>query len=242
MEKIFEIKNLSLNFGKKKVLSDISFSVGSGDALGIIGKNGSGKTTLINALRGFISISGGEINFCGNALSKDIPFGSFGGAINDTATLDELLTGREAVYFAADMNGKSKAFADEIIKKCQMSDFANDKIKNYSLGMKKRTMIAYSLVSEPQILLLDEATSALDAEFIPRFRDILIEMREKGKIIIMCDHSLYEMQRICNKIAFLEKGSLSALQDMDNITESGKISLEDAFLCRIEEGKNEKAK
>lgn len=184
------IKNLSKHIKNRKVLDNVDLTFESGNIYGLVGRNGSGKTMLLRAICGLIFPDEGIITIDSRQLHKDISFPESCGAIIEHTELLPNFTAFENLKIL----GKIKNIAtDETIKatirSVGLDPESKAKVKTFSLGMKQKLSIAQALFEDPDILLLDEPTNALDEESVNVIRDILIEEKNKGKLIIIASHN-----------------------------------------------------
>ncbi len=209
---VLELKNVSKHFGSLEVLNGLSFSVPEGSVFGFIGKNGAGKTTTMKMILGFLPVSGGEINVCGEPVS----FGAsrtnrFIGYLPDVPEFYGYMRPKEYMRLCGQVIGLGAKDigqqAEELLGLVGL-DGVNRKISGFSRGMKQRLGIAQALIGKPRLLICDEPTSALDP--IGR-REILDIMRKiSGRTtIIFSTHILSDVERICDTVGILEKGKLA---------------------------------
>ena len=195
----------------QQVLSDISFDIKKGEFVGIVGRNGSGKSTLLKILAGVYYPSSGQVVVNGNL----IPFIELGVGFNME------LTGRENVYLNGAMLGFSNseitAMYDDIVKFAELEDFMDQKLKNYSSGMRARLGFAIATIMEPDILILDEVLAVGDARFRRKCIRKLRKMFDKGTTVLFVSHSIEQIRKVCNRAILLEDGQLIADGDTDTV-------------------------
>ncbi|HLR33957.1 MAG TPA: metal ABC transporter ATP-binding protein [Tissierellales bacterium] len=209
MNNIITIKDLNFNYGKNKVLKDISFEVEKGDYIGIVGPNGSGKTTLIKILLGLIKHSKGQIKFNHDILGKNsIGYVPQKGVMNDRlfpATVKEivatglLLEKTGAKFYSKDDYER----VDRTLDKLNIEKLKDKKIGNLSGGQQQRVLLARAMVANPSILILDEPTSALDPGIREEFYSILKELNDENVTIILVSHDIVSIEKYVNKILYL---------------------------------------
>ena len=200
-------------YKEQHVLKDIDFEVEEGDFFGIVGRNGSGKSTLLKIISQIYVPEQGTVTVNGKMVS----FIELGVGFNPE------LTGRENVYMNGAMLGfttaEVDAMYDEIVEFAELEDFMNQKLKNYSSGMKSRLGFSIATVVSPKILILDEVLSVGDAKFRKKSEKKVLSMFDSGVTVLFVSHSLAQVKRICNKAMILEKGKLIAYGDIDTISE-----------------------
>ena len=210
MNKILECKNICKKFGKKTILTDVSFDIYEGDILAFIGPNGSGKTTTIKIILGLQSIDSGMVIINGYNVVDDFTKAILKvGAIVENPDLYMYLTGWQNLKMIA--NCYKGITDDEILKIVDyvgLKDRINDKVSKYSLGMRQRLGIARALLNSPNILILDEPTNGLDPEGIKDLRDLLKKLSNDGMGILISSHNLAELESFCNKVCIIDNGKI----------------------------------
>lgn len=210
MNKILECKNICKKFGKKTILTDVSFDIYEGDILAFIGPNGSGKTTTIKMILGLQSIDSGMVIINGYNVVDDFTKAILKvGAIVENPDLYMYLTGWQNLKMIA--NCYKGITDDEILKIVDyvgLKDRINDKVSKYSLGMRQRLGIARALLNSPNILILDEPTNGLDPEGIKDLRDLLKKLANDGMGILISSHNLAELESFCNKVCIIDSGKI----------------------------------
>lgn len=204
------IKNLSKSIKNRKVLDNVDLTFESGNIYGLVGRNGSGKTMLLRAICGLIFPDEGIITIDSKQLHKDISFPESCGAIIEHTELLPNFTAFENLKIL----GKIKNIATDetikaIIRSVGLDPESKAKVKTYSLGMKQKLSIAQALFEDPDILLLDEPTNALDEESVNVIRDILIEEKNKGKLIIIASHNKEDIYFLSDIIIKVTDGKFS---------------------------------
>lgn len=207
---ILKCENLNKNFGKKKILKDVSFTIKKGDILGFIGPNGSGKTTTIKLILGLNSIDSGNVTINGFDIKKDFESAIKGvGAIVENPDMYMYLSGYENLKLVANMYNVSSSKIDEVVKLVKLEGRIKDKVSKYSLGMRQRLGIAQALINSPNLLILDEPTNGLDPEGIKELRDLLKNLAKKENIaVLISSHNLAELDSFCNKVCIIQNGTI----------------------------------
>jgi len=207
-------KKFRNNFWEKEflALSDVSFNLQEGDLVGFLGANGAGKTTLIKILMDFSRQSSGQVIF-GKSISKKGKLDkSRIGYLPERSYLYPHLTGQEFLTFAARLNELPPSVYREEIKKwtkiLQIDHALDRQIKGYSKGMQQRLGFISVLLHNPQFILLDEPLSGLDPIGRREFKMILKEIHQLGKTVFFSSHVVSDVEEICSKVVFLEKGKL----------------------------------
>lgn len=233
---VISIKNVSKGIGRREIIKDISFEVNEGEVFGFLGKNGAGKSTTIRMLTGLISADSGSISIMGQDVRtglvkamKDI------GVVVENPEFYLSLTGRENLTCVARMyGGISKERINHVIETIGLKERIDDRVKNYSLGMKQRLGLGQALICSPRLLILDEPTNGLDPLGIVACRNIIYRVsREDKTAVFISSHLLSEIQQVCDRVAIIDKGRILAVENMDTVNENGKsmrLTLEKRFL------------
>ncbi|MBU5482874.1 ABC transporter ATP-binding protein [Clostridium sp. MSJ-11] len=216
---VLEVDNLCKRLGSKPIIRGVSFSVKEGEIFGFLGPNGAGKTTTIRMLVGLIHPNEGSIKIMGKDLSKEREAAlSHIGAVVENPELYGYLTGRENLMQIARIRGISKEKVDEIIDIVGLKDRIDDKVRKYSLGMKQRLGIGAALLPEPKLLILDEPTNGLDPSGILEFRSLIKNIcREKKTSFFISSHILSEIQLLCHRVAFINKGIIQSIENTNGM-------------------------
>lgn len=217
---VLKCENLDKNFGKKQILSGVSFEVQEGDILGFIGPNGAGKTTTIKLILGLQSISKGKVTINGyNIESQFTKAIERVGAIVENPDLYMYLSGLENLKLIANLySGITNSRIDEVVKLVKLENRIKDKVSKYSLGMRQRLGIAQAILHRPNLLILDEPTNGLDPEGIKEMRELLVELAKKEKMaILISSHNLAELDNLCNKVCIIKNGKIIETSDISDI-------------------------
>lgn len=204
-----KIENFTKKIKKTYVLKNINLELSSGNIYGIVGQNGSGKTMLLRAISGLIHPTEGRILINEKQLFKDIDFPESIGVIIEKPEFLEHLSGFENLKLLGDIKG---TITTERIKEYMylfsLDPESKQTMKKYSLGMKQKIGIIQAIMEDPDILVLDEPFNALDQETVDVLRKILIDLREKGKLIVVTSHHRDDIEEICNKVIRIDKGKV----------------------------------
>ncbi len=192
-------------------LRDVSFQVMPGEVLGIIGRNGSGKSTLLQLVCGTLTASSGEVSVKGR-IAALLELG---------AGFNPEFTGRENVFMSAAILGLSEqeiaARFEEIVDFSGIRDFIDQPVKTYSSGMYVRLAFAVATSVDPDILVIDEALSVGDGAFARKSFDRIMRMRDTGKTILFCSHSLFQVESLCTRAIWLDGGKIRAEGDSASV-------------------------
>lgn len=229
---MIEVTNLVKNYGDKKAVKGISFTVEKGEILGFLGPNGAGKSTTMNMLTGYISSTSGHIKINGVDILEDpIKAKSNIGYLPEIPPLYVDMTVEGYLNFMFDLKKcklSRKKHLDEICSLCKISQVKGRLIRNLSKGYKQRVGLAQALINNPPVLILDEPTVGLDPNQIIEIRT-LIKKLGKNHTVILSSHILPEIQAVCDRIIIINKGVVAAHGTADeiarNITNQHKMTL-----------------
>lgn len=235
---IVSVIDLRKYFGKKEILKGLTFDVESNTVFGIIGPNGAGKTTTLRILAGIITHYFGKVSILDLPPEKAKRLGYISYMPEDSFPY-ERLTGKENLEFYAKIYAKSKREAEEFVERgIKIADLGNridDKTSEYSRGMKRRLMIARTLMINPKVAILDEPTTALDVESAVNIRRLLREMKRETTIVLS-SHNMLEVEFLCDEIVLINDGKIVAKGSPKEISEQyGAKNLEEAFIYAVGE-------
>ncbi|WP_294411989.1 ATP-binding cassette domain-containing protein [Ruminococcus flavefaciens] len=209
MEYVLQTQQLCKKYGKFNALTDFTINVPKGSIYGMVGRNGAGKTTLIRIVTGLNNPSSGEFTLFGtkntdaDILAKRRKIG----AVVETPSLHPEMSAKDNLIQQTKALGISDEKLDEILKLVGLSNTGKKKAKHFSLGMRQRLGIAFSLVGDPEFLVLDEPINGLDPQGIMEVREMILKLnREKGITILISSHILDELSRLATHYGFIEQG------------------------------------
>jgi len=218
MSLIIDVQQVSKRYGDKIALNDVNFSLEKGAPVALVGPNGAGKTTLFSLLCGYIQPSSGSINILGHAPGHSALFGRLA-ALPQDAQLDPRFTIAVQLNFYARLQGMSNKLANidvaRVLEMVALTEAANSRPNELSHGMRKRAAIAQALLGAPEIVMLDEATAGLDPANAREIRAIVTE--HAGAVnFILSSHDLSELERLCDRVLYLQNGQLKQHQTLGN--------------------------
>ena len=206
-----KVEALSKKINGAMVLKDISCEFVSGNIYGIVGKNGSGKTMLLREIAGLIRPTKGSISVDGKMLHHDISFPPNLGLIIEKPDFLNYLTGFENLKILAEIRHRvTDDKIKDLMKKFSLEPNSKQTVKKYSLGMKQKIGIIQAIMENPDILILDEPFNALDEDTVLLVRNLLLQYRKDGKLIVITSHHREDIDAICNHIYRMEEGQLIA--------------------------------
>ncbi|QGA53906.1 ATP-binding cassette domain-containing protein [Sulfolobus sp. E5-1-F] len=219
---MIEVLNVSKKYGNFLALQDVTFTINNGELVGYVGLNGAGKTTTIEIIAGVSFPSSGDVIIDGHSITKEkkeaskrvswvpeLPIFE-----QDAKALDYFIY--LAGYYGIEKE-EAKKKAEELFSSFGLLGREKDKLKNYSQGMKKRFVLAVSLLSDPNNFIFDEVLNGLDPQGIMFFRDLAIKLKREKKAILFSSHILSEVESIADRVIFIHKGKIIRQMAMDEI-------------------------
>jgi ABC-2 type transport system ATP-binding protein len=226
MAPLLSIENLRVQFDTLRAVDDVSLTLRGGDLLGLIGPNGAGKTTLLRAIAGLQPLARGAAKLLGENIEPGAgPVLCQLGFTPDTPPVYEELTVRKFLRFIAmgyDLTeSETRERIDFWLEKVWLTEKADQKIKQLSRGMRQRVGIARTLLPNPALVLLDEPAAGLDPAGRVQFRQLLCNLRDQGKGIIISSHILSDMSEYCTHIGIMGNGKMLQLGTVSEISAAG---------------------
>lgn len=226
-EKSIIVENLTYSYGNLRAVDHISFEVGAGEILGFLGPNGAGKTTTTKMLTGQLRPQEGKAILLGHDIVKETrAVRAHIGVCFEQTNLYEQMTALDNLTLFAELFDVKNFDGYALLKRVGLTGREKDKVSGYSKGMKQRLMVARSLVNSPEIIFLDEPTAGLDPVSSEAIDNVILEERERGASIFLTTHDMWEADKLCHRVAFIEKGKIAALDTPRNLKQKfGKRSL-----------------
>jgi ABC-type multidrug transport system ATPase subunit len=224
-----ETEGLTRSYGAHTVVNLLDLRVAQGDIYGFLGPNGAGKTTTMRMILGMIRRDAGTIRIFGETAGVESR--ARVGAIIEGPRFYPFLSAVENLrIFAAYSGGTSEDRIQELLRLVRLGERQDDRVQQYSLGMKQRLGIAQALLSSPDFLLLDEPTNGLDPAGIREVRDLILQLhRDIGLTVFVSSHILQEIEGLCTRVGIIQDGKKVAEGTLDELCAAGE-SLEEAFL------------
>lgn len=234
------VTNICKSYKGRKALDDISFTVCKGEVIGIIGPNGAGKTTLISLLATINKPESGKISIRGTDILKyPSNIRPYLGFVPQDTALYPMLTANENLDFWGGIYGVEasirKRKIDHVLKLLKLGDRKNDKVKTFSGGMKKRLNIAAALLHEPDILIMDEPTAGVDLLSRATIAELILNLKKKGRTIIITSHHIDELELLCDKVVVLKEGSIIHTGSVEDILKSTAANSLEQLMLKLEE-------
>jgi len=219
MSTAIHIANIKKTIGTREILKGVTFDVETGDIFGYLGPNGAGKTTTIRILLGLLRADSGELEVLGQNIGSPGTRMKIGFALDPNGLYDTM-TARENLQYYADIYSVPGAGPqiDKVLGLAGLSDRAGDRVGTYSKGMRQRLSLARALVHNPEVLILDEPTSGVDPTGQIEIRKILLDIaHSEKKTVLLSSHNLDEVQRICNRVALIDRGEIKLYGELENL-------------------------
>jgi ABC-2 type transport system ATP-binding protein len=222
-------KEYTQKFSKQKVnaLNDFTFNVEQGEIFGLLGPNGAGKTTLIKILLAITFPTNGSAKLFGTDV-KNHKAKTKVGYLPENHKFPSYLTGEQVLLYYGQLSGMKTGAdmnkrIDEMLGMMNLTQWRKTKIKKYSKGMMQKLGLAQSMLSDPDLIFLDEPTDGVDPIGRKEIRDILAQIKSRGKTIFLNSHLLSEVEMICDRVAILNKGDLIKEGNVDDLTKAENI-------------------
>src|SRR5271154_3347107 len=212
---MLQVDALKKSYGNLVAVDGVSLHAGVGEIVGLLGPNGAGKTTTVSMIAGLIPPDSGSVRIDGRPLSgdRDPNKRRIGLVPQELALFDELTAQANLQLFAAlyDLDGApARRAIGEALDLVGLADRANDRVKHYSGGMKRRLNLAAALLHDPQILLLDEPTVGVDPHSRNAIFDNLEVLKQRGKTLVYTTHYMEEAERLCDRVVIMDRGKVVA--------------------------------
>jgi len=208
---VIQVENLTKRYGPVEALRGVSFEVQEGEVFGLLGPNGAGKTTTVEILEGLRTPDGGRVSVCGlDPQRSGESFKQEIGAVLQMTALPEKLRVGEALKLFASFYTRRRD-AGELLRRFGLEEKRNAFYMQLSGGQKQRLAVALALVNEPTVVFLDEPTAGLDPQVRREMYDIIEELKQEKKTILLTTHYIEEAERLCDRVAIIDYGRLIAL-------------------------------
>lgn len=222
---MLEVKTLNKKYGKNKILNDLTLTVDDGELFGFVGSNGAGKTTTFRIIAGLLSADGGEVCIGGiDAIREPRKIKRHIGYMPDFFGVYDNLKAIEYMEFYAsiyNIHGKqAKKLCIDLMELVNLGNKADSYVDSLSRGMKQRLCLARCMIHNPGLLILDEPASGLDPQARYEMKEILKNLKELGKTIIISSHILTELTQMCSSIGIIKQGQMVRCDTVENISSS----------------------
>ncbi|MEN8234689.1 MAG: ABC transporter ATP-binding protein [Actinomycetota bacterium] len=216
--KAIDVDGIRFSYGDVVAVDDVSFSVAPGEILGFLGPNGAGKSTTIKMLTGQLRPAEGSVEILGMEMAgRREEIQARLGVCFEEKNLYLSMTGRENLVFFAklfDINGFEP---ESLLERVGLSTRLDDRVSEYSKGMRQRLMMARALINTPDVLLLDEPTDGLDPVSAIAIRDLIRQEAERGAAVLLTTHDMHEADTLSDRVAFINQGTILTIDTPDNL-------------------------
>jgi ABC-2 type transport system ATP-binding protein len=230
--------DLTKNFGTKTAVASLNFEVHPGEIVGFLGPNGAGKTTTVKMLTGMILPTRGTATVAGfDIVRQPVEVKRRIGFVPESGALFETLSGWEYLQFIADLHHLDRAVSEkrayEFLDLFGILPEKDQRLQEYSKGMKQKVLIAAALIHDPEVIFLDEPLNGLDANAALVFKEVMKRLSSQGKTVLFCSHILDVVEKICPRIIIISEGRIISEGSAESIAAAtGEKNLEEAF-CKL---------
>jgi ABC-2 type transport system ATP-binding protein len=222
MDPVLITKNLAKYYGNIKAVADVSFEVAKGEIFGLLGPNGAGKTTALECLVGLRRPDAGTIHIAGiDVLAQPARAKEIIGVQLQATALQDKITPRQALRLFGSFYSHP-ADVLQLIQQFHLEEKADVAFDTLSGGQRQRLAIALALVNQPEILYLDEPTASLDPQSRRDLHAIIAELRSAGRTIVLTTHYIEEAHRLCDRVAFIDRGRVVAMGRPEELIAASK--------------------
>lgn len=206
-------ENVAKRFGSKTVVHNLTFDLAGGQVVGFLGPNGAGKTTTLRTITGLTAPTTGQVYIGGRNVHADLRAAAeLYGYVPDSPFLFPKLTGPELIQFVASVRGISPTlaarFTDKWIERFELEEWRSAYLDECSLGTKRKWAILSALVHEPGVLIMDEPLNGLDPKSVRAVKDLFVELKAKGDLVLMSTHLLDVVSAVCDSVMIINHGNL----------------------------------
>jgi len=239
MTAILTVQNLVKKYGDNIAVKGISFEIMEGEIFSLLGPNGAGKTTTISVLSTLFPPTSGDVLVGGHSVVKDsLAVRNLIGVVPQDLALYDDLTARENLVFWGQMYGLSgktlKTRSNEVLEQIGLLDKANQRIKTFSGGMKRRVNIGVGLLHKPRLLFMDEPTVGIDPQSRRAILDSVKQLNEQGMTVLYTTHYMEEAQELSNRVGIIDHGEMIALGTQLELTR--QVGENDTLILQLGEG------
>ena len=224
MSAVIETRRLTKTYGTVKALDGLSLTIPKGGVYGVLGPNGAGKSTLFRILLGLIRPTDGDATVMGGAVGDPKAMRRMGSMI-ETPRYPPFMTARQVLTWLSLAHGLSSdtSRTDRWLERVGLTEAADRRVRGFSVGMLQRLGVAAALITEPELIILDEPTSGMDPPGIQEMRALIRSLaHDDGLTVVLASHQLLEVQRVCDRVAIMNKGTLVREGTVADLTTTGE--------------------
>ncbi len=215
------LTNIKKSFGSITAVNGLSLTIGKGEVFGLLGPNGAGKTTTISIAIGLLHPDSGEVELAGLGKPTDPAVRAHIGVAPQSLALYDTLSADENLRFFGRLyqlrSTKLKERIDHVLEEVGLTPRRGDRVGSFSGGMKRRLNLAAAILHDPPMVLLDEPTAGVDPQSRNNILDLVRRMKGQGRTVVYTTHYMEEAQRLCDRVAVMDKGQLLALGTVDEL-------------------------
>ena len=211
------LKNISKQFGKLKVLDNVSTFCDKSECIALIGPNGSGKTTLIKSILGMVIPDSGAITFNGKNIANNYQYRDEIGYMPQLGRYPDNMTIGQVLGMMKDIRGKSGELDEDLIKAFSINNLLNKRMRTLSGGTIQKVSAALAFLFKPSVLILDEPTAGLDPVASELFKEKIITEKDKGKLVLITSHILSDLDDLVTRIIYMQDGKLVFHKSMEEL-------------------------
>ncbi|OGN88078.1 MAG: sodium ABC transporter [Chloroflexi bacterium RBG_13_46_9] len=205
-----EVNHITKVYGTRAVVNDVSFTVNPGEILGMIGPNGAGKTTTIRMMMDIIKPDHGDIKILGEKINENSK--NLVGYLPEERGLYRKMNVIDSIIYFASLKGMDNQTArqrsDDLLKRVDMLPHKNKKVEELSRGMGQIIQVIVTVIHDPKLIILDEPTAGLDPVNAQLLKDMMVELRNRGKSVIMSTHRMNEIEELCDRVLMINQGQV----------------------------------
>ncbi|HEX9061388.1 MAG TPA: ATP-binding cassette domain-containing protein [Clostridia bacterium] len=234
MEKVLQVANISKKYKNGRGIKNISFDIYEGEVVGLIGPNGSGKTTVMKSIASLIKPDTGEIHVLKTNMEKDFEKAiSNIGCLIETPALICNMTCFENLKIVSRFYDLPASRIDEVLGITGLLKYKNEKVGNFSLGMKQKLALGMAIFQKPKLVILDEPSNGLDIEASKELRQLIGTLSCEFMIsFLISSHQIHDIELLCNRILIINDGRIMYECDVNDVLNQG-IPLEDYYIQHI---------
>jgi ABC-2 type transport system ATP-binding protein len=241
MPVILEVKDLAKKYGDFAAVKGISFEIRKGEIFSLLGPNGAGKTTTLSMLSTLYTPTAGAATICGHSVTKEpMAVRNCIGVVPQELALYDELTAKENLVFWGQMYGLSgrnlSTRVVEVLAQIGLSNKADQRVRTYSGGMKRRVNIGVGLLHKPELLFMDEPTVGIDPQSRRAILDSVKELRAQGMTVLYTTHYMEEAEELSDRVGILDHGDLIALGTQAEL--KARVGENDTLVLHIDESQN----
>ncbi len=235
MNPMVNVSSLTKRYGTLVAVDNVSFSIEEGQIFGLLGPNGAGKTTTVEMIEGLRKPDGGSIEICGiDALKEPAKIKEIIGVQLQSTTLYDKIRVKEAIDLFGGYYHKSIP-TPEIIKRVSLADKENAFVGTLSGGQRQRVAMGLALVNDPRVLFLDEPTTGLDPQARRNVWDVIDDLKEKGKTVILTTHYMEEAEQLCQMVGIMDQGRVIAMDSPERLISNAGLESTVEFHATLKE-------